>query len=149
MPARFTRFLSLTIITCATISLTGCTAITKTAKNAVPVENSAAVSQDSFRVEMHPTFGKPKAYTGFITKPTTVQNALEESGALSEFSAMTIDLYRKLPDGRPLKLPVEFKKGKQIRYDQDYSVHPNDQIIVRAKSNSPLDKFVDQVFGNL
>ncbi len=111
----------------------------------VPVAEQEA----PYFVEIHSSFGKPKLYRGQITKPTTVQAALEISGAFSAMKSMTVDLHRRLPDGGSLKLPVEFDKDKQVRIDQDYSLHPHDRIIARAKSSSPLDKLVDQVFGEL
>jgi hypothetical protein len=98
-------------------------------------------------VEMQKNFGEPKIYKGAITQPTTVQQALDESGAKKQFSSMTVDVHRKLPTGGVLKLPVGFKKGKQVKYEQDYALHPGDRIVVHPQSNSPFDKFVDSVLG--
>ena len=102
-----------------------------------------------FYVEMHPILGKPKVYEGEIAQPITVQNALQQSGAFKFTNSMTVDLHRQLPDGGILKMPVEFKKNRQVMYEQDYALHPHDRIVVQAKSNSPFDKLVDQVFGEL
>ena len=127
----------------------GCNLIPKINDQSLPAESAEAGPTAYFYVEMHKNFGEPKVYKGAITKPTTVQNALDESGAFKQFSGMKIDVYRQLPDGGALKLPVEFKSGKQVKYEQDYALHPNDRIVVRPKSNSPLDKLVDSVFGEL
>ncbi|MEM9412273.1 MAG: hypothetical protein AAGA30_14250 [Planctomycetota bacterium] len=128
----------------------GCSMFPKMEKSsAVLDEMSKTESVAEYFVEMHPNLGKPKLYRGKISEPTTVQQALEASGAIDEFKRISVDVYRQLPDGRPLKLPVELKKGKQVRYEQDYSLHPNDRIVVRPKSSSPIDKLVDQVFGEL
>lgn len=99
----------------------------------------------NYYVEMHPSFGKPKIYTGTITEPTTVQTALELSGAYESVRRPQVDLYRVLPGGQPpLKLPVGLK-GKLVRYEQDYAVHPNDRIVVRQTSHNALDKIVDSL----
>ncbi len=119
--------------------------IKPTAKsNEPPVEEPAP-----YFVEMHPIIGKAKLFQGAISQPTTVQNALQQSGAFKMTNSMTVDLHRQLPNGGVLKLPVEFKKNRQVKYEQDYALHPHDRIVVQAKSNSPLDKLVDQVFGEL
>ena len=138
------------LVSMCAFSLSGCSMFPKLDKSAV-LDNISAAEESTaeYFVEMHPNIGKPKLYRGKISEPTTVQQALEISGAMDEFSRIQVDVYRQLPDGRPLKLPVELKKGKQVRYEQDYSLHPNDRIIVRPKSSSPLDKLVDQVFGEL
>ena len=128
---------------------TGCSVFSGVSEKQLPSETANVSSTSNFFVEMHKNFGEPKVYKGTITKPTTVQNALDESGATKQFSTMTIDLYRQLPGGGQLKLPVDFKSGKQVKYEQDYALHPNDRIVVKSKSNTPLDKFVDNVFGDL
>lgn len=129
--------------------LSGCSTLSTKIKppvesNIPPVEEPAP-----YYVEMHPIIGKVKLFEGQISQPITVQNALQESGAFKMTNAMTVDLHRQLPNGGVLKLPVEFKKHRQVMYEQDYALHPHDRIIVQAKSNSPLDKLVDQVFGEL
>ncbi len=128
--------------------LTGCGVFPKLGQEQLPPETTEAGPTSRYYVEIHKGFGEPKLYKGSITKPTTVQNALDESGAKKQFSAMSVDLYRQLPDGGTLKLPVEFKTGKNVKYEQDYALHPNDRIVVKAKPNSPLDKLVDNVLGD-
>lgn len=145
---RFCQFAIVTLIACL---LTGCTSVfPKLDANQIAAEagSPAAASTANFFVEMHPIVGKPKVYQSEISKPTRVQEALEASGALKNFSKMQVDVYRQLPNGVTHKLPVEFKKNKKVvKYEQDYALHPNDRVVVRAAANSPLDKFVDQVFG--
>ena len=142
------RICQLAIVTLVASLLTGCTSVfPKLDTKSITAETETdAAPAAFFFVEMHPIFGKPKVYRGEITKPTTVQMALEESGVLSDFSKMKVDVHRLLPNGATHKLPIEFKKNKQVKYEQDYALHPNDRVVVRAESNSPLDKLVDQVF---
>ena len=74
-----------------------------------------------------------------------MQTALERSGAVEEYRAMEITLMRVVKEnGQPLKLPVIYRGSKKtVRPEQDYALHPNDVIVVTAKSNNPLDKFVN------
>ncbi len=153
MIASIHRIFQLAVVATFAMACTGCVSVfpnlNTSAVPAVTNPETVANATANYYVEMHPVLGKPKVYTGVISKPTTVQEALEASGALKEYPAMLVDLHRRLPNGASHKLPVEFKKGKQVKYEQDYALHPNDRIVVQAKSNSPLDKIVVQVFGEL
>lgn len=145
------RLYQFAIVTFIASLLTGCTSVFPKldSKSITADVESTAPSTANYYVEMHPTLGKPKVFQGEISKPTTVQIALEESGALKNFSKMKVDVHRLLPNGATHKLPVEFKKNKKIvKYEQDYALHPNDRVVVQAESNSPIDKFVSQVFGD-
>ena len=125
----------------------GCSVLPNPSSRELPADIPAAQadSQANYYVEIHASFGQPKLYTGSINEPTTVQQALEISGALSDVKSPQVDLYRMLPGGAPpLKMPVEFK-GKRVKYEQDYSLHPNDRIIVRSQSNSAFDRLVDSL----
>jgi hypothetical protein len=149
MRSDFNHYSMWVLATIALAGLPGCATLAVFDKQAVPAKPESP-SAASYFVEMHSQFGKPTVYQGEITKPTTVQEALDASGASDKYASMTIDLYRLLPDGNHIILPVEFQqKKKQVKYEQDYALHPNDRIIVLPKSSSVMDKFVDQVFGKL
>ena len=141
---------ALTIGALSVLFLSGCATLTRINHQAESTDFTLT-DQDKavYFVEMHSRIGKPTIYRGEITKPTTVQEALNESGAATRYAKMSVDLYRLLPDGDHLMLPVEFQKNKQVKYEQDYALHPNDRIIIKPKTNSVLDQFVDPVFGKL
>ena len=127
---------------------TGCSVLPNSSARDIPAEMSSGDNESApakYYVEIHSNFGQPKLYTGSITEPTTVQNAMELSGAYQSVRSPHVDLYRMLPGGAPpLKLPIELK-GKQVKFEQDYALHPNDRIVVRNKTNSPFDKIVDSL----
>jgi len=131
------------------ISVTsGCSSLpsraTKDLNQEIPAEQPPA-EDAHYYVEIHPPFGKAKLLKGKLNQPTTVQKALESSGALEDVRSPQVDLYRMLPGGAPpLKMPIELK-GKQVKYEQDYAVHPNDRIVVRRKTENALDKIVDSL----
>lgn len=145
------RLKNLFTAACIACLLSGCSSLPKIGKTDLPAEATISDQdqepQPAYFVEMHSNFGKPKLYQGTIEKPTRVQEALEDSGALRQFSSMSVDLYRAVPGGRPLKLAVDFKGSNQVRYEQDYALHPGDRLVVKPKSDSPMEKLVSQVFG--
>lgn len=144
------RLRNVLVVACVGCLLSGCSSLPKFGKTDLPPETSASAQQQAkYVVELHSNFGKPKLYEGVIGEATRVQDALEASGAMKQFSSMSVDLYRPVPGNLPLKLVVEFKGKKQIRYEQDYALHPGDRIIVKPKSDSPIEKMVTQVFGEL
>ncbi len=144
---RLQSLLAAGLITCL---LCGCSSIPKLGKSDLPAEVAQeAEPQATYVVEMNPRFGKKIVYNGQITEPIRVQDALELSGAAKKFSEMSVDLYRRVPNNIPLKLAVEFKKGKKVRYEQDYALHPGDRIVVTPNSESPMDKVLGQVLGGL
>ena len=138
-----------TLLLCLVVMFAGCSTLrTSGSKNAALPTDEAATPTANYYVEIHPAFGKPSLYTGEISKPTTVQEALEVSGAFDKLSNLSIDLHRRLPGGSPpLKLPVELKTSDQVKYEQDYALHPNDRIVARQNTESPLDRVVDSLMG--
>ena len=125
------------------IAASGCSSIPTTTSNELPTQT--AESAGMYQVVMQGQFGKPAQFQGQIDGPLTVQSALERSGAIEKFRGMDITLMRVVEEsGRGLKLPVEFEAGKKtVRSDQDYAIHPNDRIMVQARSKNPIDKIVD------
>ena len=139
-----------TVISMVLVISSGCSMLPNQTikKGELPTDSSAAPTADSsqanYFVEIHASFGQPKLFTGTISEPTTVQQALNKSGALKNIGSPQVDLYRVLPGGAPpLKMPVEFK-GKLVKYEQDYALHPNDRIIVRNNSSS-FSELVDSL----
>lgn len=118
--------------------------------NALPATSGEKASQGAYQVQMQSNFGKNVAYQGVIDGPITVQTALERSGAIEKFRAMDITVMRVVKEsGQPLKLPVIYSGSKKtVRPEQDYALHPNDVILVTAKSKNPLDKFVNALTVN-
>ena len=126
------------------ISLTGCQTFSSGLSGLdsqtliAPTEGSASKGQ--YRVEITGPFAKPRAEMGTITNKTTVQTALDASGALAKFRAADITVLRKTEDGRGLKMPVQLQPSKKIvKFEQDYALHPGDRVIVTGKNIGMLD----------
>lgn len=89
----------------------------------------------------------PEIFDGQITGNVTVQNALQESGALKRFKrGMRVDLARRMENGRVLKMPVNYDiDSRRVMSEQDYAIHPGDEILVRRADAGMLN----DVFKNL
>ena len=82
-----------------------------------------------------------------MNNPTTVQMALQQSGAIKNFKGMHIDVVRTVAEsGQQLKMPVEYViREKAVRMEQDYTLHPGDVIMIRAKSSTAMDQMLDSI----
>ncbi len=113
-----------------------------------PPEQPARASHASYKVIFGTTEGNvPEIYEGVLDGNITVQDALQASGALNKFrKGMTVDLARRLETGRVLKMPVNYdSKSKQVMEEQNYAIHPGDEILVRREDNGMFQA----VFGNM
>ena len=143
-----TRLFCCLVLTCLLAGLsTGCSSLSMN-RQSLPTGN-ADNGAGSYTVQLHKEFGASKSYTGQIDDSTTVQKALEDSGATSQFRSMEVDVMRKVAEsGRVLKMPVEYQpRSKTVAPEQDYAIHAGDQIVVRPKSNSGFDNIIKTVFG--
>jgi hypothetical protein len=126
----------------------GCSTMLKSLPPAIPAETPVA-SDGSYYVEMHPAIGKPVIFKGELNGPATVQDALEQSGATKKFRGMRIGLFRIVKEnGRPLKLPVDYKyRTKQVEQHQNYALHPEDRIVVAAKTSNVMGEVMKALNG--
>lgn len=100
-----------------------------------------------YMVDMVPLVGKKASHKGQIRGNMTVQNALDESGALKKMRNVKITVFRIVQgSGRTLKLPVKLQSAKRIvKFEQDYSLHPGDRIVVEARSALGLDQVLNSL----
>ena len=92
-----------------------------------------------------------KPETKPITEGMTVQGVIEDSGAKRKFGKMDIVIKRMVP-GKPQRhnLKVDYDRGKKrVPYDQDYSIYPNDIVMISPDNTTQLDKVVDALSGVL
>lgn len=104
----------------------------------------------TYSVAMKKDFGKPTVYTGNFDKPITVQQALEDSGAIKQFRSMEVNLIRKLPkSGKPLTMPVDYQaRKKRVRPEQDYALHDGDRILVQPKQGGSFGNVIKMLGAN-
>ena len=137
------------------ISLSGC-AINGASMNPLgkflPSKNKPEMTADT------PTYkvifqgkpgGQPKVFTGHLTEPITVQQALEESGATKKYRNMLIDLARRTPQSSEiLRLPITYQPGERhVLEQQNYSILPGDEILIRRGSKGPIDAMLRSIGG--
>jgi len=137
---------------CASIAIlmvsSGCSTLPLAQDKSLPaMVDQTTESAGHYEVQMKGKLGRISTARGVIDGPITVQTVLERSGAVEKFRAMEITLLRVVKDsGRGLKLPVEYQASKDsVRPEQDYAIHPGDQIMIEAKTSSAIDKIVDSV----
>lgn len=149
---KFKSIASLLALSLMFISLTGCQSLPEGMMNmdskTIAAPTAGQASKGQYRVEVSGPMAKPRAQMGTITNQTTVQSALDASGALAKFRGADITVLRKTEDGRGLKMPVELQPGKKaVKFEQDYALHHGDRVIVTGKNGSMLDKVVTSLFG--
>ncbi len=129
------------------ITLSGCTSLSSLSNGSVPP--TTAKSAGSYRVEMLSAFGKKSVYTGQLTEPTTVQMALNESGAIEKFRNLDVAILRVVSEtGQALRMDVRFDpKEDAVAPEHDYAILPNDRIVVQPKSDNILDKMLESIAG--
>lgn len=136
---------------CASIAIltisSGCSMLPMAQDKSLPTMVDQKEASGFYEVQMKGKLGRISTARGAIDGPITVQTVLERSGAIEKFRAMEITLLRVVKDsGRGLKLPVEYEASKDaVRPEQDYAIHPGDQIMIEAKTGSAIDKIVDSV----
>ena len=76
-----------------------------------------------------------------------IDQVLEAHDLKRKFKNMDIQIIRRVPDtGQILKMPVVYKsKMKNVKPEQDYAIHPNDQIIVKQVVETALDRLIEQL----
>lgn len=108
-------------------------------------------SAPMYQIQIVPRFGRPIVERKVIKDKMTVQDALEESGAMDRFRSMDITLARLIEGRAPiLKLPVEYRYDKQSVVDsQNYSLHPGDTISIKARPVASFDKLITALSSGL
>lgn len=141
----FAQWVGLSLVF-AVIGLAGCSALRPSPSTDIPTGQDKG---DFYTVELHRKMAAPKMIALPLQDQATVQTALEESGAISMFRTMEIEVHRRVPEtGRLLKMQVDYDPGQdQVRVEQDYALHPNDRIIVKPASKGALDKVMSQLMG--
>jgi hypothetical protein len=126
----------------------------------VPLESTAAAfastapqeepAESSCYVEIRALRGEPKRIRMSLEDATYVQKVLEETGLIKEFRDMSIELSRKLEDGGRHKLEIRYdRKQKRVVSAFDYSLHPNDLLVVREESHTAIDELLKKLAGPL
>lgn len=131
----------------AILTTTGCLGGLGLTNGTLPTEPISSDSAGVYRVELSGHFSKSSTYQGEIDGPITVQDALERSGATKKFKSMDILVYRVVKEsGRGLKMPVEYMtRTKSVTPQTDYAIHPNDRVVVQARTLTAIDKIANSL----
>ncbi len=141
--------LAIVVVAIAALTQSGCMTLKPmTTSKAIVAEDESQSANGMYKVDMVPLVGKRTSFQGQIRNNMTVQNALEESGALKKIRNAKITCYRIVQGtGRPLTLPVNLQSGKRlVRFEEDYSLHSGDRIVIEAKNSTGLDQVFESLF---
>ena len=91
---------------------------------------------------------KPKLQNFELVGQPTVQDALEQASVIKKFSGHDVVLIRTIPNtNRRHKMEITFDKGSnQIRPEMNYSLHPNDHLIIKQAAYNPIDDIFGSAF---
>lgn len=90
-----------------------------------------------------------KPETMEITEGMTVQGVIDSTNARKKIGGMDIVIKRMVP-GKQIRhnLKVDYdNKKKRVPFDQDYTIYPNDIVMISPGNNTQLDKMVDTLSG--
>ena len=146
-----TLFARLCLCGVVAVSFTGCANLSSLSQSSVPTSDIADMpsADGKYMVEMKTSRGSATRHIGNInssgSNPTTVQTALEESGAISKFSTMDITVFRRVEGAyTSLKMPVVFEPGRDaVSVEQDYALHSGDRIVIEQKLDGPVTQILN------
>ncbi|MEL7496858.1 MAG: hypothetical protein AAFN77_04570 [Planctomycetota bacterium] len=141
-----TRIASILLLFVALFATTGCHMM-KTSSVELPVD--ATANAPMYQIQMVSMMGRADVSKRVIKDKMTVQDALEEAGAIKKYRGMRITLSRLLDkNGQVLKLPVDYQVSKRaVRPEQNYSLHPGDTLTISAASDNSMDKIIGALTG--
>ncbi len=133
------------------VPLTGCQSMnlnTNSNLNAEAQSAAATAPTDaSYFCEVHSDWFGTKSNTKPFQEGMTVQDAVEQSGALLTMRAIEIDLIRR-EGNRLVRMPSDYNVSKRhVDFSQDYALRANDRVIIRPKKSNVLGSALKALGG--
>jgi hypothetical protein len=145
----FGRLAMATMILLGATLATGCSTLPSSFSSSGLIADSAqepiaSGSQPQYLVDMQMAYGGSKKFKGNVTAGTTVQSAIEASGAAKKFRGMDVVVLRKVEgDHKPLQMTCRYNPGKKrVRPETDYALQHGDRIVITPKSENQLMKML-------
>lgn len=134
------------------VLLSGCQSLSigsKTAKAdpAAEMMGNATAANASYFVDVQSDWLGSKSMTKPYRDGMTVQDAVEQSGALMTMRSIEIDLIRQ--EGVHLvRMPCSYNvSARHVEFEQDYALRPNDRVAIRPKKTNLLDSTLRALGG--
>lgn len=104
----------------------------------------------TFQVEIREDGRQPQLTSLPLPDSMYVQQVLDQSGALRRFRRVRVEIYRQLPEGGGHRLDVVFDKTThRIPPSSDYSIHPDDRVVITEDRSTILDDMLESIGGPL
>lgn len=146
-PIMFGQLAMATMILIGASLATGCSTLPSTFSSSGLLTESAQTpvasgSQAQYLVDMQLAYGGGKKYKGNIGRGTTVQSALEASGATKKFRGMDVVVLRNVEGAfQPLQMTCQYEPSKKrVRPETDYALQHGDRVVIAPKSENQLLK---------
>lgn len=114
-------------------------------------EGEAGVPQATVQVVLKTKHDKTKQYTLPLTEQMSLQNALEQTGAIRKFKDMDIKVYRVTPQskGQVVPMQAEYDPAKNcVPVLHDMALHADDKVLLQEVDQSQMDLLLQKLTGN-
>jgi len=117
----------------------------------VAAAGDAAESLGTVQVVLKTENDKTKQYTLPLTPQMSLQNALEQTGAIRKFKDMEIKVYRVTPQskGQVVPLQAEYDAAKNcVPVLHDMALHDGDKVLLQEVDESQIELMLQRLTGN-
>ena len=125
--------------------LTGCQTLTTLTGDKSPLP--PPTGQDTFTLEVRPSYGKAIRKQVPLTKDLRLQEALAMSNA--KFRNKDVFIVRVIPKtDKKHKIPVVYDRAnRRVTMETDYAILPDDLVVIAPDTTSSLERVMANVLG--
>ncbi len=105
---------------------------------------AAANNSQSYTIETHGSWTKPKTTREAFNGPVPLQQVVDKSGASRRFRDLDITVIRVAKEtGQILRLKAKYDpQARAVEPQYDYDILANDHVIIKAGNTSPVDELL-------
>lgn len=151
-PCSLPRLSLLTLVALVTLASSGCTSFRPSQLDVLGVfaprrPSPPAPGEPAYTVVTVPSLGRVEEFAVPYDKAITVQEALQQTGAMYHFAQADIYIERMVPKaGKSHKLTVTYDTvAGRVSPETDYAIYPGDRLVVREDRTTLLEKTLDGI----
>lgn len=110
-----------------------------------------AEGEPGYTVTLVPSSGGSESFRMPLEEMVTIQEALEQSGAIREFDRIELFLERTIPNtDRVHRMKITFDRAKHaVTPETDYAIRSGDRLIVKEDASNIFDDTFKAVTGGI